>query len=75
VEIVPQSGGLTEADQMLKNINSNCIGTCKVLLDRLQELKASAGTKYRKWKYLHEGLKLFSGTGASCEGNGSEGRY
>jgi len=75
VEIVPQSGGLTEADQMPKNINSNCIGTCKVLLDRLQELKASASTKYRKWKYLHEGLKLFSGTGASCEGNGSEGRY
>jgi hypothetical protein len=59
-EIVLLSGVLTEGGQMLKDLNNNCIGTCKVLLDRLQELKASAGTKYRKWKYLHEGLKSAS---------------
>jgi hypothetical protein len=56
-EIVPKSGCLTEDDQMLEDLTSNCIGVGKVLLDRLQELKVPAGAKHRKWKSLRQGLR------------------
>jgi hypothetical protein len=64
-------------DEMIEDLKNNCIDVYKVLLDRMQELKLSAGARYRKWKIVRQ-RENFSGTGTICRCEfkieGAEGR-
>ena len=55
--IPPDSGCMTEDDQMLEKLNNNCVVVGQVLLERLQALKLPVDAKHRKWKSLRQGLK------------------